>query len=295
VTGQKESEITPKAQVSQMDLATDIERAVTQALAEDVGSGDATAALIPETSTAHARIVMRKESVLCGTAWSDRVFRQLDHRIDVVWHAQDGDLVAENTVICDLRGQARSLLTGERTALNFLQTLSAVATKTRTYVQAVAGTHAAILDTRKTLPGLRLALKYAVTAGGGVNHRTGLYDGVLIKENHISAAGGISRVLTDARKIGGEIPIQIEVESIDQLEQALASGATLVLLDNFTIEDMETAVKLTAGRAQLEASGGITLRNVREIAQTGVDRISIGSLTKDIQAVDLSMRFVSMA
>jgi nicotinate-nucleotide pyrophosphorylase (carboxylating) len=277
-----------------MAVATDIERAVTQALAEDVGSGDATAALIPETSTAHARIVVRHESVLCGTAWSNQVFRQLDQRIDVTWHAQDGDLVAENTVICDLRGPARSLLTGERTALNFLQTLSAVATKTRTYVRAVAGTHAAILDTRKTLPGLRLALKYAVTAGGGVNHRTGLYDGVLIKENHISAAGGISRVLTDARNIGGEIPIQIEVESLDQLEQALTNGAALVLLDNFTIEDMETAVKLTAGRAQLEASGGITLQNVREIAQTGVDRISIGSLTKDIQAVDLSMRFESM-
>ncbi len=292
---QNESEITLKAQVSQIDLETDIERTVTQALAEDVGSCDATAALIPETSTAHARIVVRDDSVLCGTAWSDQVFRQLDRRIDVMWHACDGDLVAANTVICDLRGPARPLLTGERTALNFLQTLSAVATKTRTYVQAVAGTRAAILDTRKTLPGLRLALKYAVTAGGGVNHRTGLYDGILIKENHVSAAGGVSRILSVARKIGGEIPIQIEVESIDQLEQVLANGATLVLLDNFTIEDMETAVKLTAGRAQLEASGGITLQNVREVAETGVDRISIGSLTKDIQAVDLSMRFVSIA
>ena len=282
-------------QDDQADLAPDIERAVTQALAEDVGSGDATATLVPENFTAHARIVVREHSVLCGTAWVEQVFRNLDRRVDVKWHAHDGGQVAANTVVCDLRGPARSLLTGERTALNFLQTLSAVATKTRAYVQAVAGTRAAILDTRKTLPGLRLALKYAVKTGGGINHRIGLYDGILIKENHISAAGGIPQVLDSARDINGEIPIQIEVETIDQLNQALANGATLVLLDNFTVPDMEAAVKLTAGRAQLEASGGINLQNVREIAETGVDRISIGSLTKDIQAVDLSMRFVSMA
>jgi nicotinate-nucleotide pyrophosphorylase (carboxylating) len=276
-------------------LASDIERAVAQALAEDIGSGDATAALVPENFAAHARIVVREDSVLCGTAWVDQVFRNLDRRIDVTWRGHDGGPVAANTIICDLRGPARSLLTGERTALNFLQTLSAVATKTRAYVQAVAGTRAAILDTRKTLPGLRLALKYAVATGGGVNHRIGLYDGILIKENHISAAGGIPQVLVSARDINGEIPIQIEVETIEQLEQALANGATLVLLDNFTVQNMKAAVELTAGRAQLEASGGITLHNVREIAETGVDRISIGSLTKDIQAVDLSMRFVSMA
>jgi nicotinate-nucleotide pyrophosphorylase (carboxylating) len=277
-----------------MDLASDIERAVVQALVEDLGTGDATAVLIPGNFTAHARVVVREESVLCGTAWLDQVFRKLDRRIDVKWHAHDGEQVASDTVICDLRGPARPLLTGERTALNFLQTLSAVATKTRTYVQAVAGTRAAILDTRKTLPGLRLALKYAVTTGGGVNQRIGLYDGILIKENHISAAGGIPQVLSAAHEINGDIPIQIEVENIEQLEQALANGATLVLLDNFTAANMEKAVTLTAGRAQLEASGGITLQNVREIAETGVDRISIGSLTKDIEAVDLSMRFVSM-
>lgn len=282
-------------QDDQAVLAPDIERAVAQALAEDIGSGDATAALVPENLTAHARIIVREDSVLCGTAWVDRVFRNLDRRIDVTWHTHDGGPVAANTAICDLRGPARSLLTGERTALNFLQTLSAVATKTRAYVQAVAGTRATILDTRKTLPGLRLAVKYAVATGGGVNHRIGLYDGILIKENHISAAGGIAQVLASARDINGEIPIQIEVETIEQLEQALANGATLVLLDNFTVPNMKAAVKLTAGRAQLEASGGITLQNVREIAETGVDRISIGSLTKDIQAVDLSMRFISMA
>jgi nicotinate-nucleotide pyrophosphorylase (carboxylating) len=278
-----------------MDLATDIERAVSQALAEDVGSGDATAALIPENFTAHARVVARDEAVLCGTAWFERVFQHLDRRIDVKWHARDGESVAANAVICDLRGGARPILTGERTALNFLQTLSAVATKTRAYVQAVAGTHASILDTRKTLPGLRLALKYAVTTGGGVNHRIGLYDGILIKENHIAAAGGILQVLASARKTSGNIPIQIEVETMDQLELALANRVTLILLDNFTVAQMASAVKLTAGRAQLEASGGITLQNVSEIAETGVDRISVGSLTKDINAVDLSMRFVSMA
>jgi nicotinate-nucleotide pyrophosphorylase (carboxylating) len=276
-------------------LRSDIERSVTQALAEDVGSGDQTAALVPERFTAHARIVVREECVLCGAAWFDQVFRQLDRRIAVTWNAHDGDMVPANTVICDLRGSARALLTGERTALNFLQTLSAVATKTREYVNAVAGTRAAILDTRKTLPGLRLGLKYAVKSGGGVNHRIGLYDGILIKENHIAIAGGIQQVLTAANCVKSDIPIQIEVETMKQLEQALANGAKLVLLDNFTVPAMEQAVKLNAGRAQLEASGGITLENVREIAKTGVDRISVGTLTKDVKAVDLSMRIVSMA
>ena len=277
-----------------MDLESDIERAVAQALAEDVGTGDATAALVPEHFTAHARIVVREESVLCGTAWLDQVFRHLDRQIGVSWHAKDGDLVLANTIICDLRGSARSLLTGERTALNFLQTLSAVATKTRAYVHAVAGTRAAILDTRKTLPGLRLALKYAVRTGGGNNHRIGLFDGILIKENHISAAGGIQQVLAEASRVSGDIPIQIEVENAEQLEQALANGAQLILLDNFTMADMKKAVRLNAGRAKLEASGGINLQSVREIAETGVDRISIGDLTKDITAIDLSMRFISM-
>lgn len=276
------------------DLRNDIRRAVKQALAEDVGSGDATASLVEETVRAHGSILPRENCVLCGCAWFDEVFRQLDARIEVQWHAHDGDHVAAKTVICDVRGPARSMLTGERTALNFLQTLSAVATKTHAYVQAVSGTHAAILDTRKTIPGLRLALKFAVKIGGGVNHRFGLYDGILIKENHITAAGGIVQVLARAREINDDIPIQLEVESIEQLEQALASGTGLILLDNFTTECMAQAVTLTAGRAKLEASGGITLRNVREIAETGVDRISIGDLTKDITAIDLSMRFVPM-
>lgn len=277
------------------DLQREIDRCVKQALTEDVGSGDATALLVPAYAAAHARILTRQDCILCGTAWLETVFRQLETRIGFEWHASDGEKVPAGTVLCDLRGPARPLLTGERTALNFLQTLSAVATKTNSYVQAVAGTRAAILDTRKTIPGLRLALKYAVKTGGGVNHRIGLYDGVLIKENHIAAAGGIPEVLSRAREINPGIPIQIEVETIAQLEQAIANGAKLILLDNFTAGQMVEAVRITAGRAKLEASGGITLENVREIAQTGVDRISIGDLTKDITAVDLSMRFVSMA
>ena len=276
------------------DLQREIDRSVKQALAEDVGSGDATALLVPAGALAHARILTREDCILCGAAWLETVFRQLDARIEFEWHASDGERVPAGTVLCDLRGPARPLLTGERTALNFLQTLSAVATKTNTYVQAVAGTRADILDTRKTIPGLRLALKHAVKTGGGVNHRIGLYDGILIKENHIAAAGGIPEVLARAREINPAIPVQIEVETIEQLEQAIASGAKLVLLDNFTPERMAEAVRITAGRAKLEASGGITLKNVREIAATGVDRISIGDLTKDITAIDLSMRFVSM-
>jgi nicotinate-nucleotide pyrophosphorylase (carboxylating) len=280
--------------IMEPELQSDIERAVSQALAEDVGSGDATASLIAEQVHAHARIVTREDCILCGSGWLEAVFHQLDQRIQIQWHALDGDKVAAKTEICDLRGPARPLLTGERTALNFLQTLSAVATKTHAYVQAVSGTRAAILDTRKTIPGLRLALKYAVKTGGGVNHRIGLYDGILIKENHIAAAGGVAQVLARATEMNSGIPIQIEVESIEQLEQALVSGARLILLDNFTPPRMADAVKFTAGRAELEASGGITLENVREIAETGVDRISIGDLTKDITAIDLSMRFVSM-
>ncbi|HUU73873.1 MAG TPA: carboxylating nicotinate-nucleotide diphosphorylase [Burkholderiales bacterium] len=280
--------------MSESDLQVDIERAVRQAIAEDVGSGDATAALVPERVLARARILAREECVLCGSAWLESVFRQLDPAIDIQWHVSDGDKVPAQTVLCDLHGPARPLLTGERTALNFLQTLSAVATKTRSYVEAVSGTHAAILDTRKTIPGLRLALKYAVKTGGGLNHRIGLYDGILIKENHISAAGGVPQVLAQAADANPNIPIQIEVETIEQLTQAIASGAKLILLDNFTTDQLASAVKHTAGRAKLEASGGIRLDTVREIAETGVDRISIGTLTKDIRATDLSMRFVSM-
>ncbi len=275
-------------------LQSDIERAVKQALNEDVGTGDATAALIDEGVIAHAHIVTREECTVCGSAWLDAVFRQLDPRIRVQWHIVDGDDVAANTTLCDLTGPARPLLTGERTALNFLQTLSAVATRTKAYVQAVSGTCAAILDTRKTIPGLRLALKYAVRAGGGVNHRIGLYDGILIKENHIAAAGGVVQALVAAQALNPAVPIQIEVETLEQLEQAIENGAKLILLDNFSAAGMAEAVKLTSGRAKLEASGGINLSNVRKIAETGVDRISIGDLTKDIRAIDLSMRFVAM-
>jgi nicotinate-nucleotide pyrophosphorylase (carboxylating) len=231
--------------------------------------------------------------VLCGEAWVTACFRTLDPGASIVWRAHDGDAVASGSVLCEIAGDTRALLTGERTALNFLQTLSAVATSTRRYVDAVKGTRAAIVDTRKTLPGLRLAQKYAVKSGGGKNHRLGLYDGVLIKENHIAAAGGVSRALEAARKVAPHgVWIQIEVETFEQLHAALACGAKMILLDNMTTAQMAEAVKIAAGRAELEASGGITLDNVREIAETGVDRISIGGLTKDVKAVDLSMRFV---
>ncbi|MGH8678957.1 MAG: carboxylating nicotinate-nucleotide diphosphorylase, partial [Burkholderiales bacterium] len=259
-----------------------------------VGTGDATAALIPEGSIGHARVIARERAVVCGVRWCEEVFHHLDPLASLEWHARDGDLVRPDQAVCEIRGQARSLLTGERTALNFLQMLSAVATQTRRFVDAVAGTSAAILDTRKTIPGLRHALKYAVRTGGGRNHRMGLYDGVLIKENHIHAAGGIPQVMDFARQMIKGLPIQIEVESIEQLQQAIECGGKLILLDNFDLNRLEEAVHLTAGRAELEASGGITLDNVRAVAQTGVDRISVGALTKDVRAINLSMRFVSL-
>lgn len=261
-------------------------------MAEDVGSGDLTAHLIPESERARARVISREPAVLCGTAWFGEVFHQLDPGVTVRWNAADGDRIQAAQVLCELEGRARSLLTGERTALNFLQTLSAVATRTRAFVDAVAGTRAAILDTRKTLPGLRVALKYAVRCGGGTNHRMGLYDGVLIKENHIAAAGGIDQAMSHAAEVAGGKAVQIEVETLDQLQQALAAGARLILLDNFDVGGLKEAVRVNAGRAALEASGGVSLESVRAIAQTGVDRISVGSLTKDIHAVDLSMRFL---
>jgi nicotinate-nucleotide pyrophosphorylase (carboxylating) len=276
----------------QVDLAFEISNNVKAALAEDVAGGDLTAQLIPDSGRARARVISREAAVLCGTAWFDEVFRQLDPGVTVGWKAVDGNRVHTDQVLCELEGRARSLLTGERTALNFLQTLSAVATRTRTFADAVAGTNAAILDTRKTLPGLRQALKYAVRCGGGTNHRMGLYDGVLIKENHIAAAGGIAQAMSRAVEVAGGKPVQIEVETLGQLRQALAAGARLILLDNFEVSGLKEAVRLTAGRAALEASGGVSLESVRAIAETGVDRISVGSLTKDIRAVDLSMRFV---
>jgi nicotinate-nucleotide pyrophosphorylase len=277
-------------------LPTTVETDVARALEEDVGSGDLTARLVPADQTAHARIISREPAVIAGRPWFDACFRALDPACRLDWQVSEGDAVAANTVLVTVHGNARALLTAERPALNFLQTLSAVASATRPYVEAVRGTHAAILDTRKTLPGLRLAEKYAVRVGGGQNQRIGLYDGILIKENHIAAAGGIAPVLDAAFKLAGtHVSVQIEVETLDQLDAALAAGARLILLDNFDLDAMRQAVQHTAGRALLEASGNVTLDTVRAIADTGVDRISIGGLTKHIRAVDLSMRFVADA
>ena len=264
---------------------------VARALAEDVGSGDLTAQLIPAAQTARARVITREPAVVAGRPWFDACFRALDPACILDWRIDEGDAVAAGSVLVDISGHARALLTAERPALNFLQTLSAVATATRPYVEAVRGTHAAILDTRKTLPGLRVAEKYAVRAGGGQNQRVGLFDGILIKENHIAAAGGIAQVLDAAYRLAEDkVSVQIEVENLDELVQALAAGAPLILLDNFSLADLRRAVQLTHGRALLEASGNITLETVRAVAETGVDRISIGGLTKHIRAVDLSMR-----
>ena len=277
-----------------MNLNNEIERNVAAALAEDVGNGDLTAQLTPDRPDACAHVVCRQSAILCGTAWFDACVAKLDHQARISWLVGDGDRIAPGTRLCNVTGASRALLTAERTALNFLQLLSAVSTATRTYVDAVAGTGAAILDTRKTLPGLRVAQKHAVTVGGGMNHRMGLWDAILIKENHIAAAGGITPALAAAAKLAGCAQwVQIEVETLDQLREAVGAGVKMVLLDNMTLAQMREAVQWTAGRALLEASGGITLENVRAIAETGVDRISIGALTKDISAVDLSMRFTT--
>ncbi len=299
-----------------IDLENAIQANTRAALEEDVGNGDPTARLIPEAAIGHARVITREDAVLCGTAWFDACFHALDPDAKLDWRARDGERVVAGKTLCEITGQARALLTAERPALNFLQTLSGVATETRRYVDAIAGTRARIYDTRKTLPGLRLALKYAVKCGGGENQRIGLYDGILIKENHIAAAGGIALALDAAFRLaarqaaplspdplssldegspacgGEEISVQIEVESLAQLEEALQAGAKLILLDNFNLDGMREAVRVTAGRAALEASGGISLETVRAIAETGVDRISVGGLTKSVRAVDLSMRFV---
>ena len=269
---------------------------VCQALAEDIGSGDLTAALVPKEAFLNAQVVTREAIVVCGTAWFETCFQQLCPSITIDWHITDGQAASAGENLCVVRGAARPLLTAERTALNFLQTLSAVATRTRQFVAAIQGTAACIVDTRKTIPGLRTAQKYAVRCGGGTNHRTGLYDGILIKENHIIAAGGIENILRKATEIApANVWVQIEVETLNELQQALQAGAKMILLDNFSVSDLREAVKLNqqlpAHPAILEASGNITLDNVRLVAETGVDRISVGSLTKHIQAVDLSMRF----
>jgi nicotinate-nucleotide pyrophosphorylase (carboxylating) len=274
-------------------LRIEIQNNVARALAEDVGTGDLTALLVADSTDARGRVISRETAVICGTAWFDATFAALDREARVEWHVQDGDRVTPGQVLCDISANARVLLTAERTALNFLQLLSATATVTRQFVDAVAGTHAQIVDTRKTLPGLRLAQKYAVAVGGGTNHRIGLYDGILIKENHIIAAGSIRKVLEKAQAIApSNVFIEIEVETLEQLREALDAGAKMVLLDNMDLDTMREAVQINAGRAALEASGGVNLERVRAIAETGVDRISIGSLTKDVRALDLSLRHI---
>ncbi|HCK81179.1 MAG TPA: carboxylating nicotinate-nucleotide diphosphorylase [Candidatus Competibacter sp.] len=264
---------------------------VALALAEDVGGGDLTAALIPEAAQAEATVISREQAILCGTPWFDAVFRQIDPRVVVDWRAADGDRIEPNQLLCALRGPARVLLTGERTALNFLQALSGTATLARQFADAVAGTGATILDTRKTLPGLRLAQKYAVRCGGCQNHRIGLFDAVLIKENHIMAAGSITGAIAAARHLHPGVTVEVEVENLTQLAEALLAGPDIVMLDNFERATMVEAVRLTAKRVKLEASGNVNFTTVRQIAETGVDYISIGGLTKDVRAVDLSMRF----
>ena len=264
---------------------------VALALAEDVGGGDLTAALIPANAQAEATVISRESAVLCGIAWFDAVFRQLDPCISITWQAADGARVEPNQQLCTLRGPARALLTGERTALNFLQLLSGTATLARRYADLVAGTNATILDTRKTLPGLRLAQKYAVRCGGCQNHRIGLFDAVLIKENHIMAAGSISNAIAAARRLHPGVTVEVEVENLAELDEALAARPDIVMLDNFDRATMAEAVRITARQVKLEASGNVNFDTVRAIAETGVDYISIGGLTKDVRAVDLSMRF----
>jgi nicotinate-nucleotide pyrophosphorylase (carboxylating) len=264
---------------------------VALALQEDVGAGDLTAALIDPARRARARVIVRESAVLCGGPWVEQALRALDPDVQITWHAQEGQRLAANALVFEAQGQARALLSAERTALNFLQLLSGVATKTAGYVAAVEGTRAKIVDTRKTLPGLRLAQKYAVHSGGGSNHRIGLHDAVLIKENHIAAAGGIAAVLGAAQAVASTAAfIEIEVENLDQLHEALDAGATMVLLDNMPLDMLRTAVEINAGRAVLEISGGVTLEGLRTLAETGVDRISVGGLTKDVRATDFSMR-----
>ena len=272
--------------------AESIAAQVRQALAEDLGDGDLTAALVPSQTEVQARVVVRENAVLCGSDWFDEVFHQLDPAVSLAWSARDGDRLQAGQAVCDLRGKARPILSGERTALNFLQTLSGTATLAGRYVAAVSGTSATILDTRKTIPGLRLAQKYAVRCGGASNHRVGLFDAILIKENHIRAAGSISDALEAASRVAGEgVMIEVEVEGLDELSEALAAGARRILLDNFDNAALREAVACNAGRARLEASGGVNLDTVSGIAQTGVDFISVGQLTKDVRATDFSMLF----
>ena len=281
-----------------MDLTSEISNNVAKSLYEDIGEDDLTALLIKSEVSAVATVICREKSILCGTQWFDTCFKQLSPQTEIHWFAEEGDVILAGQELCKIKGNARSLLTAERSALNFLQTLSAIATQTRSYVDEVLGTGALIVDTRKTLPGLRLAQKYAVRCGGGLNHRLGLYDRILIKENHIMSAGGIESALKAAELIAPkDLIIQVEVETRAELFKALNAGARMILLDNFSLKDLSYAVTLTADltnkKTVLEASGGITLKNVRKIAETGVDRISIGSITKHVRAIDFSMNFIN--
>jgi nicotinate-nucleotide pyrophosphorylase (carboxylating) len=273
----------------------DVGEQVARALAEDVGSGDLTASLVPAERTGRATVITRESAVICGEPWFDAVFRQIDPAVCVDWEAAEGSAVVPGQLLCRLSGPARSLLTGERTALNFLQTLSGTATATRRYVDLLAGLPCRVLDTRKTIPGLRRAQKYAVRCGGGSNHRMGLYDGILVKENHIYAAGSIAAAVEAARASHAKVPVEVEVETLDELRQALDAGADMALLDEFSLEDLRSAVAMNGahrrGPIKLEASGNVTFETLRPIAETGVDFISVGSLTKHVRAVDLSMRF----
>lgn len=273
-------------------LLSAIQDNITVALAEDVGAQDITASLIPAEQQATARVITRETMVLAGCLWVEQLFAQLDPQVTVTWLAAEGSRLAANQPFLQLSGSARSLLTGERAALNFLQTLSAVASKVAHYVAIVEGLPTQILDTRKTIPGLRIAQKYAVTIGGGKNHRIGLYDAFLIKENHIAACGGIAQAIVAARTIAPSKPVEVEVENFNELDQALLAGADIVMLDNFSLDDMRRAVQHVAGRCKLEASGNITDQTLRAVAETGVDYVSMGTLTKDVQAIDLSMRFI---
>jgi nicotinate-nucleotide pyrophosphorylase (carboxylating) len=271
----------------------DLDAQVDAALREDIGSGDVTAALVPAAQQVRGRLVTREDAILCGRPWAEATFARLDRQVQLTWHAADGEPISAGAVVFEIAGPARAILTGERTALNFLQLLSATATVTRRFVAAVAGTECRILDTRKTLPGLRSAQKYAVRCGGGDNYRMGLYDCVLIKENHIAAAGSIAGAIASARRTAPGITVEVEVESLAELEQALAAAPDIIMLDDFSLEDMRAAVarnRAAGRRARLEASGSVTLEVVRAIAETGVDYVSVGSLTKHVQAIDLSMR-----
>ena len=277
----------PQLQVPRQVIEADVERA----LAEDVGSGDISASLIPEANMASAQVITREAGVLCGRSWASAVFAAVDARCELDWLVEDGDALTPGQPLFSVRGPARALLTAERTALNFLQTLSGTATRCDEYRQRIADQHTRLLDTRKTLPGLRMAQKYAVSCGGCNNHRLGLFDAFLIKENHISASGGIAAAVGAARRVAPELPVEVEVETLEQLREAIDAGAERVMLDNFALDAMREAVALTDGRCELEASGNVTLDTLSAIAATGVDFISIGALTKDVKALDLSMRF----